>query len=646
MNVYHYQTAAAEPRANTDTFLNPKDKHTQYQGVFDNSIRYIEKIQLLDPVMWRRFVQQFREDADFDAGWRGEYWGKMMRGACFTYEYTQNEELYGILTQTISDILDSQDEFGRISTYAQNHEFDGWDIWGRKYVMLGMQYFLEICKDPELAQRIIQSMCRQMDYIMQHIGPAKEGKKPITKATRHWRGLNSSSLLEPVVRLYSLTKEQKYLDYATYIVECGGSSVVNVFDLAYEDKLYPYQYPTTKAYEMTSCFEGLLEYYRIVGNERHRVSIINYANRILESDFTIIGCGGCTGELFDHSTVRQANTTNDKIAQETCVTVTLMKFFYQLHLLTGQSYFADAFELALYNAFFGSFNTELVKRSILDCAPMVMPFDSYSPLTAGTRGVEIGGQRKMSDGTFYGCCACIGSMGNGLIAKMATLHCEGGIVLNLFSSGVTRLKTPGGFDVALHMTTDYPKHGTIIVRVALQKDETFKILIRNPKWSKNTIAFVNQNPQKVTEGYIELNRTWKDQDEITIQFDMRTRAIYPTPYGSQVLMNVVVWGENYMIPSYDEEDPLAKNHVALQRGPLILAQENRLGYNVDEPVSIAVKDGYVEVEFPDKEIAPYDNMIELKVPCTDGTWFHVTDYASAGKLWNEESKMAAWILTK
>ena len=25
---------------------------------------------------------------------------------------------------------------------------------------------------------------------------------------------------------------------------------------------------------------------------------------------------------------------------------------------------------------------------------------------------------------------------------------------------------------------------------------------------------------------------------------------------------------------------------------------------------------------------------------------HVTDYASAGKLWTEESKMAAWMLTK
>ena len=68
---------------------------------------------------------------------------------------------------------------------------------------------------------------------------------------------------------------------------------------------------------------------------------MNYANKVLESDFTIIGCSGCTHELFDHSTVRQANTTNGRIQQETCVTVTLMKFFYRLALLTGESKFVD-----------------------------------------------------------------------------------------------------------------------------------------------------------------------------------------------------------------------------------------------------------------------------------------------------------------
>ena len=62
----------------------------KYNGFIDKTMKFAEKKQLLKPELWRRFVQQFREDSDYDAGWRGEYWGKMMRGACFvkTSNYT------------------------------------------------------------------------------------------------------------------------------------------------------------------------------------------------------------------------------------------------------------------------------------------------------------------------------------------------------------------------------------------------------------------------------------------------------------------------------------------------------------------------------------------------------------------------------
>ena len=246
-----------------DNFWADEGKSCQFPGMFDGYVKYIEEFQLLRTDLWKRFVQQFKEDADYEAGWRGEYWGKMMRGACFVYSYSKNPRLYQVLTDTVKDMLTTQDVHGRISSYAISHEFDGWDLWSRKYVLLGMQYYLEICQDDRLVSQILDSMCRQVDYIMSKIGDPEEGKILITKATRHWRGLNSASILEPIVRLYRITQNQKYFDFATYIVNCGGTDVVNIFDLAYEDKFYPYQYPVTKAYEMTSCFEGLLEYYQI-----------------------------------------------------------------------------------------------------------------------------------------------------------------------------------------------------------------------------------------------------------------------------------------------------------------------------------------------------------------------------------------------
>lgn len=653
MRELYEKGTANYPRLGTDKFFVDYENEAKYRGFVDEAIRYIEEFQLLRSELWKRFVDQFREeDADYEAGWRGEYWGKMMRGACFTYSYTKNPELYSALADTVRDMMSTQESSGRISSYAQNHEFDGWDIWARKYVMLGMQYFLEICTDDDFKSEIIASMCGQLDYIMSKIGPEEEGKKPITSATRHWRGLNSSSLLEPVVRLYVITGEKKYFDFATYIVDCGGTDVANIFDLAYEDKFYPYQYPVTKAYEMTSCFEGLLEYYRVTGIERYRTAIVNYANKILESDFTVIGSSGCTHELFDHSSVRQANTTNGAIAQETCVTVTLMKFFYQLTLLTGDPRYSDAFEISTYNAYLGSINTEKVTESNAlrehpDWCIEPLPFDSYSPLTAGTRGNAIGGLKVMSDKHYYGCCACIGSAGSGLISKMALLTTADGFVYNLFIDGSMTSRTPRGARIEFITYTAYPAEGEVKLRILLDEPESFEILVRNPEWSKTTELFVNGERAEVNSGYVSLFREWRSGDTVELRLDMRTEALRPVPYGSQIIMNKVIWGANYMVSQFDEEDPLAKNHIALRRGPIILAQENRLGYSVDSPVGILVDgDGYVNVTLPKRKIAPYPHIIEACVPLDDGSLMHVTDYASAGKLWNEESKMAAWMLIK
>ncbi|MBO5008238.1 MAG: glycoside hydrolase family 127 protein [Clostridia bacterium] len=648
---FYLPNTANYPRLAKDKFFADYSNTYKYSGFVDDVFSFVEDFQLLRPDLWKRFVQQFNEDADYEAGWRGEYWGKMMRGACFVYSYTQNPDLYLELTETVAAMIDSADESGRISSYAINHEFDGWDIWCRKYVLLGMQYYLEICTDEEFKTRIINSMCSQVDYIIGKIGD-EEGKMQITSATRHWRGLNSSSLLEPVVRLYSLTKERKYLDFAEYIVSCGGTDVADIFELAYNDEFYPYQYPVTKAYEMTSCFEGLLEYYRITGNERHLTAIINFANKILESDFTVIGCCGCTHELFDHSTVRQANTNNGIIMQETCVTVTLMKFFYQLNLITGDARYADAFETSLYNAYLGSLNTEKVIEPTIaaehpDWNIEPLPFDSYSPLTAGTRGNGIGGLKLMSDNHYYGCCACIGSAGIGLVPKLQLLSTDRGFAMNLYINGSVDTMTSKGTKVSFVTNTKYPKYGSIEITINPDSEEEFELLIRNPHWSKDTTLTVNGTDVPVNDGYISVNKVWKKGDIIALNLDMRTEAVYPVLYGTQILMNNVIWGHNYMVSTFDKEDPIAKNHIALRRGPLMLAQENRLGYSVDEPIDVKVNsDGYVDVVIPDTDSAPYAHIVEAKIPLTDSSEITVTDYSSAGKLWTEESKMAVWMLTK
>lgn len=224
--------------------------------------------------------------------------------------------------------------------------------------------------------------------------------------------------------------------------------------------------------------------------------------------------------------------------------------------------------------------------------------------------------------------------------------------MNLYFDGMIKTKTPGGKAFTLLTETKYPVDGTIKMSLDMEDEEVFELLLRIPSWSKKTSLMVNGVEQLAgaqavgKDGYFHMERSWKKGDVIVLSLDMRTELVYPIPYGSQLVVNHVVWGANCMIATYDEEDPKAKHHVALRRGPIMLAQENRLGYSVDEPIALpTARDGYAQVSFPEKEIAPYEHMLELEVALMDGSKMRVTDYASAGKLWTEESKMAVWFLT-
>ncbi len=648
-------------RIATDTLFLDTDVICRFTGRLDQAIHYIEDFQLLDPENWCRFVNQFRLQPDAgDLGWRGEYWGKMMRGAAFTYSYTKNEKLYRVLSDTVEDMLTAIDSLGRISTYPVESEFNGWDIWCRKYVLLGMQYYLEICTDEDRIRRMMDSMCRQVDYMIEKIGPAGDGKRPITSASNYWQGLNASSLLEPVVRLYDLTGCEKYLDFARYIVGEGGLSSCDIFELAYQDVADPYQYPITKAYEMMSCFEGLLEYYRVTGEKKYRTAVVNFARRVMLSDITVIGSAGCTHELFDHSAVHQNDPKwNDPkdprwhgAMQETCVTVTWMKFCMQLLLLTGNAAFADSFEQALYNAYLGSINTQKKLNTELirsyyggEAIEEPLPFDSYSALLPGTRGVKIGGLKLMPDKHYYGCCACIGSAGTGMISKVALMLHRAGVTVNLYIPGEIETRTPAGQKLIFETVTAYPADGKIVIRPRLASEEEFEIRLRVPAWTRKNSITVNGEPVGAAIGYTTIKRVWNTGDTVELNLDMTARLIRPqrcekdvvfTEFRGQPVM--------YALPRVFVESEEARYHIAIRRGPLVLARDARLGQDIDEKIDLlSAADDSVELLPID---SPFPAEVAFAIPQADGDPVRVVDYASAGQTWDEESRYGCWLPTK
>ncbi len=612
---------AYENRVNTDKFFTPADGSACYTGYPAESIGYIEKAQLLDPALWSLLVEQFRigNIDDHDKGWRGEYWGKMMRGACFTYSYTRNEELYRVLEDSVRDLITTQDRFGRISTYSVNNEFHGWDIWSRKYVMLGFQYFLEICKDGGLADEVVEVMCRHADYIVAKIGSEGVGKLPITNTSEWWRGLNSSSILEPFVRLYNITKEQRYLKFAEDIIKTGGMSGFDLYNAALENKLCPYQYPVRKAYEMMSNFEGIIEYYRVTGEEKYKTMAVNFAHSVIASDITVIGCAGTDHEEFDHSAVNQFNPELDDIMQETCVTVTWMKFCYQLLCLTGDPIYADQIERSIYNALMGAINVEGHT-----CRGQVFNFDSYSPLLNGWRGREIGGRKDIIKDQFYwGCCVAIGAAGTGLIAMTANMKADDGITANLYIPGEASFDIDD-VNVKLCTETAYPVEGEVKYTVVPSRECELAVYVRIPEWSKNTVLKVNGETVEAKAGtYARIMRVWRKNDVIELSLDMRTRIIRAA-----------------------ELDPNANAesicHAALQRGPVMLARDSQFDEIVSEAVELVDDNGYAVLE---RTKAPFSARQAYKVKTSDG-YISVADYASSGQLWDEAKPITVWITTK
>ena len=629
-------------------------KKQTYHGAADSAVRFLRREQIDHPEMWAKFVQQFRDKLDgTDRGWRGEYWGKTIRGAILIYEYTRDEELYKLLTDSVRDMLTVAEEDGRVSSFTRDTEFTAWDIWCRKYVLLGMEYYYDICRDEELKAQIITYMQGAADYVLERIGKESEGKKPLTICCYSWLGLNASSILEPMVWLYRLTGEQRYLDFATYIVEIGGSHMHNVFELAYENELAPYQYGVEKGYEMISCFEGLLEYYAVTGIEKYKTAAINFGHAILDTDVTVIGSCGCTHELFDHSKVRQT-AYYEGIMQETCVTVTWMKFCGRLLKLTGESVFADAIEQAFYNAYLGSFNT---KRAISDdvintygvgtpesqLVNMSVPFDSYSPLTPGKRGRKNAGLRILKDKTYYSCCAAIGAAGVGVFLRHMVLADKGTVTVCFYEQGETKL-TGDGIDVTLSMETASPADGKVKLILDAHTPATFDLNLRIPAWSANT-EIKTDRPYTVEEGFAIFAGDWSGKTEIELSLDMSIRETLPITWETDVL---------YTKTHYNSEPPLVVFHneaddhyVSVARGPITLAVDSRTG-----------KDAHSVFEFSKSETGEIlhtaegacdflpENpcMVRCTFPAPDGSTFTLVDYSSAGKDWH--THIAAWLPTK
>ncbi|MBD0352745.1 MAG: glycoside hydrolase family 127 protein, partial [Flavisolibacter sp.] len=427
-----------------------------------------------------RLIEPFKNRTE-DRCWQSEFWGKWFTSAVLAYRFHPEPRLKAIIDNAVTQLIQTQTPDGYIGNYAEAKHLEQWDIWGRKYCMLGLLSYYDLTRDG----KSLQAARRLADHLIKEL---QDKKVNIVQMGNH-RGMAATSVLEPITLLYARTGDKRYLDFAEEIVRQWESpmgpqliakAMVNVSERFPPPKNWWGYEQGQKAYEMMSCYEGLLELYRLTGKETYKTAVETVWENIRSTEINAVGSGSSMECWFGGKGLQPFVA---KHYQETCVTATWIKLSQQLLRLTGEAKYADAIEQSFYNALLGSMK------------PDGSTWAKYSPI----EGIRSEGEDQCHMG--LNCCVASGPRGLFTIPLTSVMRGKDGLTVNFFNPGSYKLTTPKGEPIELVQETEYPVNGIVTMRVNVQKPELFTIHIRIPQWSNvSTIKVNGEAVENVTPG--------------------------------------------------------------------------------------------------------------------------------------------------
>jgi DUF1680 family protein len=428
--------------------------------------------------------------------WDGEHVGKWLHAATLAWVYTGDPALRAKLDETVTELCKCQLEDGYLGTYLEKDRWTDWDVWAHKYNLIGLITYMRYT-----GNLTPLTTCRRMGDLLCNTFGDEPGKKDLIKAGHHV-GMAPTSVLEPMVLLYRMTGEPRYLEFCKYILRAweqpNGPHIISTLLTAKRvDKV-----GNGKAYEMLSCLNGALEYYRTVGDPKILEACLNAWQDIVDHRLYLTGAASY-GELF-HDDFDLPNIAN---VGETCVTVTWLQFNTQLLRLTGEARFAEQLEHVVLNQLFGAQSCDG---------------------TAWGYYVQMEGKKPYSSTLDGHCCLSSGPRGVALIPTFAVSTDAAGVVVNLYDAGTAKLNLRNGTVVSLLTETLYPGDGHIqmIVNPAANKD--FAVKLRIPNWCRTASVRVNGNDLQSkpgADGYVALKRTWRPGDKVELDLKLEPRVI-------------------------------------------------------------------------------------------------------------------------
>jgi uncharacterized protein len=200
---------------------------------------------------------------------------------------------------------------------------------------------------------------------------------------------------------------------------------------------------------------------------------------------------------------------------ETCNTYNMLRLSKHLFLSNPDTRYLDYYERALYNHILSSKHPE-------------GGYVYFTPMRP--RHYRVYSQPHEC----FWCCVGTGLENHAKYGEMIYLHNDKDIFVNLFIPSVLTWEEKG---VSLTQNTSFPYEETTSLVFNMEESRRFSLNIRVPEWIKEdeftiTVNDEIQEMRELSDLYVSINRTWNNDDIVTVSLPMKTKVEY-FPDGSQ-----------------------------------------------------------------------------------------------------------------
>ncbi len=486
----------------------------------------------------------FRRAAGKEQGpFRGKYFNdsdvyKWLEGVSWTLATAYDPEVETLADRVIAEIAAAQQPSGYLNTYFMfekaSERWTNFDL--HEMYCAGHLFQAAVAHHRATGKtNLLDVATRFADHICDTFGPEEQGKR---------FGNDGHPEVElAMVELYRTTGDRRYLDQVKYFIDARGYQRLGRpygrFGPEYSQDHLPFrELSRMEGHAVRALYlnSGAADLCLETGDDAVREALDRMWTNMTTAQSYITGGVGSRyeGEAFG----KDYELPNERAYTETCAAIASLMWAWRMLALTGDAWYTDALETALYNGILSGLSLD---------------GDTYfyqNPLA------DDGTHRRRK---WFGTACCPPN----LIRLLASLPSyfysvsDNGIYVHLYADGAARIPLQDGRAVALTQRTTYPWSGDITIDVG--GDGEFSLFLRIPAWCEaGAVVSVNGEPVHIalTPGrYAEIRRTWMSGDAVHLQLPMPVRRVESHPY---VLENVT--------------------RVALTRGPLVYCVEG-----VDHP---------------------------------------------------------------